>query len=70
MRRTLFLLTLLAGLALAIVGFLLAAPIGAPTGPHISNPRMLFAPGLFVIGVILMLTSAVVYELVPEERRR
>lgn len=70
MRRTLFLLTLLAGLALAIVGFSLAAPIGPTDGPHISSPRVLFAPGIFVIGVILMFSSAVVYELVPDKKER
>lgn len=70
MRRTLFLLTLLVGLALAIAGFFLAAPIGIPSGPVYSNPRVIFAPGMFVIGVVLMFSSAIVYELVPEEWER
>ncbi|MBI4233103.1 MAG: hypothetical protein HY686_01530 [Chloroflexi bacterium] len=68
MRRTLFQLTLLVGLALAVVGFLLAAPIGPTDGPRISSPRMLFAPGVFVIGVILVFASAAVYELVSDRR--
>jgi hypothetical protein len=51
-----------------IAYFVLAAPIGPTDGPHTSNPRMLFAPGIFVIGVILIFTSAVVYELVPDRR--
>lgn len=67
MRRTLFVLTLLAGLALAAVGFALSAPIGAPDGPHISNPRLDFAPLIFVVGVIVILSSAVVYEVVRED---
>lgn len=70
MRLTLFLLTLLTGLALAIVGFNLAAPIGPTLGPINSNPRVPFAPGIFVIGVVLMFASAVVYELVPSGRDR
>ncbi len=65
MRRALFLTTLLVGLALAVAGFALAAPIGANSGPEFSNPRVEFAPAIFVIGVILMFASAVVYELVP-----
>lgn len=68
MRRTLFLATLLAGLGLAIAGFFLAAPIGPTTGPVYSNPRVIFAPGIFVLGVVLMFLSAVVYELVPNKR--
>jgi hypothetical protein len=66
MRKYAFLITLIAGIALAIVGFLLAAPIGATTGPDISSPRMPFAPALFVLGIILMFGSAVVYELTGE----
>ncbi|MBI2856015.1 MAG: hypothetical protein HYX93_04135 [Chloroflexi bacterium] len=69
MRRTLFLSTLLLGLALAAAGFFLAAPIGPTDGPEISSPRMQFAPGLFVIGVILVFVSAAVYEVVPDRRR-
>ena len=65
MRKTMFLLTLLTGLALAVTGFLLSAPIGPTTGPAISDPRLLFAPAIFVLGVILSFGSAVVYELIP-----
>ena len=65
MRRTLFVTTLLVGLALAVAGFFLAAPIGANSGPTFSNPRLEFAPGIFIVGVVLMFASAVVYELVP-----
>jgi hypothetical protein len=55
-------LTLLAGLTLALIGFFLSAPIGAPTSPSISNPRVEFAPLMFVAGVILIFASAIVYE--------
>ncbi len=63
MRSTLFALTLLSGVALAVLGFALSAPIGAPDGPNISNPTLEFAPLIFVVGVILIFSSAVVYEL-------
>lgn len=66
MRSTMFLLTLLIGLALAVAGFLLAAPLGATNGPVISDPRVPFAPALFVVGVMLTFASAVVYELCPD----
>ncbi len=67
MRKTLFWLTLLAGLALAIVGFMLAAPIGPVVDPAISNPRLPFAPTIFVLGILLLFASALVYELLPNK---
>ncbi len=70
MRKTVFLLTLLGGLALAIVGFLLSAPLGPATSPAISNPRLPFAPTIFVLGVAVLFASAVVYELFPDKSGR
>ncbi len=70
-RRTkLFVATLLVGLLLAVLGVALSAPVGPTTGPVYSNPRVEFAPLMFVLGVTLMFGSAVVYELAPDERRR
>lgn len=69
MRKGMFLLTLLIGLALAVAGFMLAAPIGATSGPAISDPRLPFAPAIFVLGVVLAFGSAVVYELFPATNR-
>ena len=66
MRKTMFLLTLLIGLALVVTGFLLSAPIGVTDGPAISDPRLPFAPAIFVLGIILAFGSAVVYELFPD----
>ncbi len=70
MRKTMFWLTLLVGLALAIVGFFLAAPIGPTISSVISEPRLPFAPTIFLVGVILLFGSAVVYELIPDKSRR
>jgi len=67
-RRILFFSTLIVGLALAVTGFALAAPIGANTGPEFSNPRLEFAPALFIVGIILTFSSAVVYEVFPNHR--
>jgi uncharacterized RDD family membrane protein YckC len=66
MRRiTLFVLTLAAGLVLAVLGITLSAPIGPTDSPVYSNPRVDFAPLMFVLGVTLMFASAVVYEVAP-----
>ena len=66
-RRTLyFLMTLLAGVILAVLGIALSAPVGATDSPVISNPRVDFAPLMFVVGITLMFGSAVVYEILPD----
>jgi hypothetical protein len=63
MHRFAFALVIAAGLVLAAVGFALSAPLGPTAGPEYSNPRLDFAPTIFVLGVILSFSSAVVYEL-------
>ncbi len=68
MRKNLFLVTLLGGLAFVVAGFMLSAPIGPASSPVISNPTLPFAPALFVLGVVLAFTSVVVYELVPGKK--
>ncbi|MBC8514916.1 hypothetical protein H8D30_03535 [bacterium] len=40
-----------------------AAPLGAPTSPAFSDPRIPYAPAAFIFGVMLVFLSAVVYEL-------
>ncbi|MBI4497457.1 MAG: hypothetical protein HY689_06130 [Chloroflexi bacterium] len=68
MRATVTLLTLAAGLTLAAVSyFFLAAPLGLPAHEGYSNPRMPYAPVLFILGVVLVFLTAVVYELLPEQ---
>jgi len=66
-RRLITLTMIIVGFALQAVSYLfLAAPLGTPTGPAYSDPRMAFAPLLFIVGVMLVFMSAVVYELLPE----
>lgn len=68
MRRALVILMVLGGFVLQAVSyFLLAAPLGAPASPVFSNPRLLFAPGLFIFGVMIVFLAAVVYEILPEK---
>jgi hypothetical protein len=57
----------LVGFALQVVSyFFLATPIGNPTSPAFSNPRLPYAPVLFILGVMIVFLAAVVYELLPE----
>jgi len=42
----------------------MAAPWGAESVVN-SNPRLEFAPAIFVFGVVFLFSSALVYELIP-----
>lgn len=66
MRRSVTYLMIAGGLILIVVSyFFLAAPWGASAVRN-SNPRIQFAPLIFVLGVVIAFLSAVVYELIPE----
>ncbi len=68
MRLGLTLLTVAVGIALAVISyFVLAAPLGTPHQESFSNPRVDFAPVFFVLGLVITLSSVVVYELLPEQ---
>jgi hypothetical protein len=70
MRTTWTLLMVIVGFGLQAVSyFVLAAPWGIPSSPAYSNPRVPFAPALFILGVMLVFLAAVVYELLPEKGR-
>jgi Kef-type K+ transport system membrane component KefB len=64
MRRTITTVTIVIGVALMLLGYFLAAPWGADTVAN-SDPRMPFAPAIFVLGVVTVFSSALVYELIP-----
>lgn len=49
--------------------FALAAPIGRPTDVSFSEPRVPFAPLLFILGVVLVFSAALVYELLPDRSK-
>ncbi len=54
------------GFALQAVSiFFLAAPLGESTSEIYSNPRVPFAPILFIVGVGIVFLAAVVYEVLP-----
>ncbi len=67
MRGAIAILMVVGGFALQAVSFFwLTAPLGIPTSPVYSNPRIPFAPTLFILGVMLVFLAAVVYEILPE----
>jgi len=68
MRRILTILMIISGFAIQIISyFLFAAPWHVHTGPVVSTETMFpFAPLIFIIGVMLVFLSAVVYELLPD----
>jgi hypothetical protein len=52
---------------MAVSYFYLAAPWGfPPSSVEHSDPRVPFAPAIFIVGVFLVFLAAVVYELIPE----
>ena len=63
-RRQAFLTVLFLGLALTIFGALFLAPFGGDSADD-TDPGIPFAPTFVVLGITLMFTSAVVYELFP-----
>ncbi len=68
MRKTLTILMVILGFAIQAVSFFyLAAPIGVVTNEAFSNPRMPYAPVLFIVGVGTVFLAAVVFELLPDK---
>ena len=66
MRKRLTIGMIVVGIALMIVSyFSLAAPWGVESVAN-SDPRMLYAPLVYVVGVMLALGSALVYTMLPD----
>ena len=65
MRRTLTFAMIVVGLALMALGYFGSAPWGAKNVAS-SDPRFAMAPTVFVVGVVLALSAALVYELMPD----
>lgn len=70
MRNVITLLMVIVGFALQVYSyFFLAAPLGTPTNEAFSNPRLPYAPTLFIVGVGIVFLAAVVYELLPDNKK-
>jgi hypothetical protein len=68
-RRLVVLAMILVGFGLQGVAYLvLAAPLGRPTDVSFSEPRMPYAALLFIVGVGIVFSAAIVYELPPDRR--
>ena len=64
MRRIATILLVLAGFGLMIVGYLGSARWGASSVAD-SNPVFVGAPAVFILGIFVILSAAVFYELLP-----
>ncbi len=66
MRRGLTIGMIVVGIALMVISYFgLTAPWGNESVAN-SDPRMQFAPLVFVLGVMMAFGSALVYEMLPE----
>jgi hypothetical protein len=69
-RRFLVWSMILLGFGLQALAYLvLAAPLGTPRDVSYSEPRMPFAALVFIIGVGMVFSAAIVYEVLPDRRR-
>ena len=68
MRRNITVGLVAVGLALMVIGFLTAAPWGSSTAAD-SDPVIVGAPLLFLLGIVSTVAAAVLYELLPDRRR-
>jgi len=67
MRKGLTIGMIVVGIALMVISYLgLTAPWGAESVAN-SEPRMQFAPLVFVLGVMMAFGSALVYEMLPDK---
>jgi hypothetical protein len=70
MRRAITAAMVVGGVAMMLASyFWLSAPWGNTEVRH-SDPRVDFAPVLFLLGVMSVFLAAVVYEVLPDRRRK
>ena len=68
MRRTITFGLIAVGIALMVIGFITAAPWGSSSVAD-SNPSILGAPLLFLLGIFSVVAAAVLYEVLPDKRQ-
>lgn len=69
MRNALTVAMIVVGLVLMLIGYFASAPWGADAVVN-SDPRFIFSPTVFVLGVIMVFASAIVYEIFPDRREK
>lgn len=67
-RKTMTIGMIAGGIILMIIGYMSAAPWGAEAVRN-SDPLFDFAPTVFVLGIIITFSSALVYELLPDKHK-
>ena len=68
MRKTISLGMIFGGIGLMLLGYLGSAPWGAQSVAG-SDPRFAFAPTVFVLGVVVAFSAALVYELMADRHK-
>ena len=68
MRKIITLAMIVIGIALMLFGYLASAPWGVDSVAN-SDPSFDFAPAVFVLGVVMAFSSALVYELMADRPR-
>lgn len=68
MRRTVTVGLVVLGVALMLIGFFAAAPWGSSSVAD-SDPAIVGAPLLFLLGIVSVVAAAVLYEVLPDKRR-
>ncbi len=69
MRRTVTVGLVVLGLALMLIGFFTAAPWGSSATAD-SDPVIMGAPLLFLLGIVSVIAAAVLYEVLPERHKK
>lgn len=67
MRRKVTITLVGVGLVLMVFGYLMSAPWGSSAVAD-SNPRMMGAPLVFLIGIVAVVAAAVLYEVLPDRQ--
>ena len=68
MRKILTFGFIIVGVVLMVVSYFFLTAGWGTSGEEFSNPSLQFSPLIFIIGVMLVFLSAVVYELVPDQQ--
>ena len=67
MRKRLTIGLIIGGFVLMFVGFVIAAPWGSSAVAD-SDPRVIGAPIVFLLGIATVLAAAILYEVLPDRR--